>query len=525
MDWAEEVTRWKDSVLRIKVTEGLYNPLRPYQSPRDRSPSGTGFIVDIEKGYVVTNAHVAENALSISATSPRTGKKQMRMTLVGICPPKDLAICKLSQEGIAALTEGMQNPLSLNMVVGDSMMLKQADKVMTIGYPLGDELKFTTGIVSGFHNPGKSSSNDEVEDAYGRSSVFIQITAALNPGNSGGPLINKRGEVIGINAAATFFAQNTGYAIGSRTMLAIYNELLSSEGVLRVPTWGIKWNRTTETLNESTCGSTRSGIYIRKALPDSFTPLEEGDILASISFNDPWWANPNDVNRVSSARRRVIKVICDIDNFGDVTANTEEGRAILDRPLTISEVADIIPIGREVTFTVCRGSEVLELRSTNEYIEANRIHEILPSIEPFEYEVFAGLVVAKLTWNHVSALGRLECDFVPLKRRYKEYLVIVQILPDTTAYRSQVFNAGNIIRHVNGEKVRTLDKLRSILGKRTPNITVTTKDRTKFMVPRAKAVPEDLEAMTNFKIDTSKYIMRSTDRRRGSRTLTVINED
>ncbi len=396
---------------------------------------------------------------------------------------------------------------------------------MTIGYPLGDELKFTTGIVSGFHNPSKGISNDEVEDSYDRPPVFIQITAALNPGNSGGPLINKKGEVIGINAAASFFAQNTGYAIGSRTLMAVYSQLLSSGGVLRVPTWGLKWNRTTEALNEHTCGNRQSGVYIRKVLPDSMVPLKEGDVLTKVSFKDHMWADRENNNWILGARGPPVTVNCEVDNFGDVTTANDKGMKFLDRTMTISEVADIIPMGGEVTFHFCRNGTNMKKTTVNKYIYAKRIHEVLPSLEPFEYEVFAGLVVAKLVWNHVSSLSRLECDFIPLKKRYKEYLVIVQILPDTTAYRSQVFNTGNVIRHVNGEKVRTLDKLRSVLRKRGPNITIVTKDRTKFMVPRAIVVPEDLDAMTNFKIDTSKYVMRSTDRSHGSRTLTVINED
>ena len=85
MDWTKHGDRWKNSVLQLNVTRALYKASRPYANPSDKVVSGTGFIIDIERGYIATNAHVVSNAITISGRAPKLGKRDLSLELIGIC--------------------------------------------------------------------------------------------------------------------------------------------------------------------------------------------------------------------------------------------------------------------------------------------------------------------------------------------------------------------------------------------------------------------------------------------------------
>src|SRR6056297_1850825 len=190
MDWSNIVDRCKKSVLQIICHHAEYNITAPYAPPTEKISKGSGFIIDISRGLIVTNAHVVDNPLSIIARSLLTGKENLNLLLVGICRDRDLAICRLTDESKILLIKGkIGHPPSLNMRFGDDLRLQETEEVMTIGYPLGEEqIKFTTGVVSGFHC--KPIGLGECQSKYGiQEPSYIQITAPLNPGNSGGPLV------------------------------------------------------------------------------------------------------------------------------------------------------------------------------------------------------------------------------------------------------------------------------------------------------------------------------------------------
>jgi len=201
MNWTKHGDRWKNSVLQLIVIKARYKPSRPYGDPIDKKVSGSAFIIDIERGYVATNAHVVSNAISINGRLPKLGKRDLSLELISICKDKDLALCKIHHDDIKLIIYKMSSEQikGINMRFGDHMDLKETDEVMTIGYPLGSEnIKYTTGIVSGFESKDKNENDcGEEEDAKHRSPTYIQITAAINPGNSGGPLIDKNGKVVG----------------------------------------------------------------------------------------------------------------------------------------------------------------------------------------------------------------------------------------------------------------------------------------------------------------------------------------
>ena len=186
--------------------------------------TGTGVVLSAN-GYLVTNYHVIRQALAINVTL--TDERELRATLVGEDPVSDLAVLRVDAEDLTPAQ------------FGDSDGVRVGDSVVAIGDPLGVELRgtMTDGIVSAI-------SRDVQVD--GRIMNLIQTNAALNSGNSGGPLINRFGQVIGINTmkigtlADSSGVEGLGFAIPSATVKEIVNQLLSQGYVSGRPWLGIE---------------------------------------------------------------------------------------------------------------------------------------------------------------------------------------------------------------------------------------------------------------------------------------------
>ena len=159
---------------------------------------GTGFIIH-EDGYVVTNAHVLNYATIIEALT--YDQEIMEVTLVGYDLDFDIALLKIP---------GTHSALELE----NSDTIRIAENVIAIGNPYGFKFSVSRGIVSEVHRTGPNGL-----DAY------IQTDAALNPGNSGGPLINQKGEVIGINNFKLGSAEGIGFALESNFIKQAVNDI------------------------------------------------------------------------------------------------------------------------------------------------------------------------------------------------------------------------------------------------------------------------------------------------------------
>jgi serine protease Do len=159
---------------------------------------GTGFIIDAE-GYVITNAHVLSGARSVNAITSQ--QKQILAELIGYDLNLDLALLKIP---------GNYQEIEL----GNSDNIQIGEKVIAIGNPLGLQFSVSEGIVSAVNRPGSNG----IE-------AYIQTDAALNPGNSGGPLINKQGEVIGINNFKVGGGESLGFALESNYIKDTINDI------------------------------------------------------------------------------------------------------------------------------------------------------------------------------------------------------------------------------------------------------------------------------------------------------------
>ena len=181
------------------------------ESGRGRRGAGSGVLIAPD-GYLLTNNHVVEQAKGLAVTF--IDGSEVQATLVGRDPATDLAVLRAEANGL---------PYA---VLGDSARLQVGQLAIAIGNPLGYESSVSTGVVSALGRSLGSRNGRMIEGV-------IQHTAPLNPGNSGGGLLDSRGQVIGINTAIIAMAQNLGFAIPVNTARWVLTQLLTRGRVLR----------------------------------------------------------------------------------------------------------------------------------------------------------------------------------------------------------------------------------------------------------------------------------------------------
>lgn len=163
---------------------------------------GTGFIIT-DDGFIVTNAHVLVGGSEIISVT--YNQEVVRTSFIGLDDDLDIALLKIS---------GTHPPLEF----GDSDSVQVGEKVIAIGNPLGLQFSVTEGIVSAVDRTGPNNLN-----------AYIQTDAALNPGNSGGPLIDKEGKVIGINNFKIGGSESIGFALESNYIIDAINNIASQK--------------------------------------------------------------------------------------------------------------------------------------------------------------------------------------------------------------------------------------------------------------------------------------------------------
>src|SRR5436190_2276005 len=189
------------------------NPDDPAEGPRDfelpHQGSGSGFVID-PQGFILTNFHVIQDADRITVTL--ADGRALRAEVVGADPAIDVALVRVTGAGTLA-----------SAPLGDSDDLRVGEWVCAIGNPLGYVHSVTVGVVSFI---GRKLFDASLDD-------YIQTDAAINFGNSGGPLINARGEVIGINSAISSRATNIGFAVPINQAIAVIPQLKARGRVSR----------------------------------------------------------------------------------------------------------------------------------------------------------------------------------------------------------------------------------------------------------------------------------------------------
>lgn len=228
---------------------------------------GSGFIINSD-GYIVTNAHVVSGFNNITVTLNNEEKSEYPATVVGADSYSDVAVVKIQANGLTAAELGT----SSNLQVGEN--------VVVIGNPLGEEFtgSVTTGIISAL--------NRKVTFEDGQTFRYIQTDAAINTGNSGGPLVNMQGQVIGINSAKidNSVAEGMGFAIPIDDAVSVINDLIDCGYVKGRPYIGISG----ETLGEQYTAfyDLPEGVHITsidQKSPAADTELQVDDIITAVN--------------------------------------------------------------------------------------------------------------------------------------------------------------------------------------------------------------------------------------------------
>ena len=285
---------------------------------------GSGFLIDTE-GHILTNHHVVDDATSVTVVL--SNEERLDAEVLGYSSWHDVALLKVDAESVSGI-----QPLAL----ADSSLVKPGQMAVAIGSPHGLENTVTVGVVSGI---------ERTQGGVRRSSTpvagMIQTDASLTSGNSGGPLLNSTGHVIGINTSIEITASGPsgiGFAVPINAAKELLPRFLEGETVAR-PWLGISGRALNDSLAEALGIDVTEGIFLSEVFPDS--PAAEAGLVAS-SF----------VMSLEGTQTSVGDIITAID--GEKVTSVED---------IVSHFATKQP-GDNVTLTVLRDGETIEVDVT-----------------------------------------------------------------------------------------------------------------------------------------------------------------
>jgi S1-C subfamily serine protease len=283
------------------------------RSGRQGRGGGSGFLFTPD-GFILTNSHVVHDAADIEVTL--TGGRRYQGALIGDDPQSDLAVVRILAPDLSAAK------------LGDSTRLRAGQMVVAIGNPYGFQWTVTAGVVSALGRSLRSQSGRLIDN-------IIQTDAALNPGNSGGPLVNSRGEVIGVNTAVILPAQGICFAIPSATAQFVAQRLIR-DGVLRRGVIGVGGQNVTlhRRLLVRQNLSGEGAVLVLSVEPDSAAAragLRDGDVIIQFGAQR--------VNGVDDLHRLLTE-----DSVGTAATLTILRR---DVKLDLEITPDLAPSGRD----------------------------------------------------------------------------------------------------------------------------------------------------------------------------------
>lgn len=269
------VDQIKNTVVKIDIFKTVNGKIRP-------AGSGSGFIFSSD-GLIFTNSHVVDGAEKIMVSL--LNENEIEATLVGKDPDTDLAILKIYTQGYSVAK------------LGDSGALQIGQFVIAIGNPYGYQHTVTTGVVSALGRTLQTQSGRFVDNV-------IQSDAALNPGNSGGPMINTDGEVVGVNTAVIQGAQGLSFSVDINTAKEIARQLIRDGKVFKAYL-GLQLQDVplNERVRQHHKLPNHEGIFITHIEPNtpaSRSQLMEGDII--VSFNGKPVRNSNELFKALTTR-------------------------------------------------------------------------------------------------------------------------------------------------------------------------------------------------------------------------------
>ena len=379
--------------------EDLFRDFRDQQTPPDqgmrrRAAFGSGFIISAD-GHIVTNNHVIENASSIEVGF--LDGSTARARIVGADPKTDIAVLKVN----------VDEPLPF-LEFGDSDTARVGDWVLAIGNPLGQSFSASAGIISARGRALAGAYDD-----------YIQTDAAINRGNSGGPLFNLDGEVIGVNTiiiSPTGGSIGLGFAMSSNVVGPVVNQLLD-HGETRRGWLGVSIQDLDEEIVEAIGLSSDDGALVTGVMDDGparEAGIKQGDVIVSIDGTP----------------------IADVRSLVQLVGRSEVGKGV---PITVFRD------GEEMTITVVLGRR--------EDAERDRILPAAFSPNEPETNNFLGMELSVLSDELRENYGIAESA---------EGVVVTNVDTESEAFEKGL-QEGDIIAEVGNEDVQTPADIENVL--------------------------------------------------------------
>jgi len=430
-----------NAVVKIFSISNKFNWFNPHSAPNNPcNGTGSGFFIN-SHGDLITNSHVVENAHAVFIGIPSLGKQRLRADVLSICPQHDIALLRLAPESLAIVQKELGEVKYLKL--GDSHTIARFDEVLTLGFPLGSEIvKSTAGIISGY-------TTVHFSNFYG---YCIQIDAATNPGNSGGPLLNSKGIVIGINHASIIEAQNYNFAIPVNNLKTILSDLYKQR-LLHISNIGITWLYATDEIRRYLGNPLSYGCFICDIHQDSNADaagLQAGDMLYEVNEHM-------------------------IDSYGQIVLPHNDDR------IDFFHYVAQLPLGSTISLLVYRNGEPLTFSIQIDYARKSSVSFKYPAYETIDYEIFGGMIVMELTTNYIKACTQQR----PGLQRYLTHLcaqgkrlVVANIFDESKLAQMRTINWADTINEVNGVSIKTLDDFRQALltSKETGVVVIKTTD-------------------------------------------------
>lgn len=457
----------RNAIVRILSSCVRFDWEQPYRHAGQVDSSGSGFFFR-DDGLIVTNAHVVSRAHRVWINIPSMGERRYEAQVVGICFDSDLAVLRAPTA-----------PVTTVLALGDSNGVQIGETVIALGYPLGMKtLKLTMGVLSGRMGP------------------LLQTDAALNPGNSGGPMLNAAGEVIGINVSIVVDSQNIGFSVPSSLFCILQDQLVSTAGrIIRQPSLGADFQRCSDATMQY-LGSPAEGIYVVSVV-DGF-PLANAGVL------------PGDI--VHSVNGYAL------DNYGSTEVPWSQSRA---------SATDLVALLTHRDRPLVTWSRRGQAHSAQLNLEdpahpgsplTPRVRNMYPAYERIDFEVLFGLVFMNLTLDHIEIFSaKKDLSATVLKsllsiasdccKQNDTYLVVSYIMSGQTA--EPVFDVGSIVDEVNGVRVADVDGLRAAIASPVVGangrsfVTVKTRANELLAVPVVEGLLEEYQLAASYQFRMS----------------------
>ena len=430
----------QNGVVRIHSYGKEYSFLHPRQQSAPQRSIGSGVAISVSAGReradpvvvaVLTCEHVVRGSTEVKVVLPMRSKNEIPARTISLCEDLDLALVVFE---LAPKYRSYVHPLEL----GDSDRLRQGQRLRAYGFPLGQKsLKVTDGVYSGYEQR------------------LLMHSSPISPGNSGGALLDESHRVVGINSAVDgrSRANSVGYAVpishlailmdGAPARLgAPLSEQRRVPAVVQRHTLGVLLQPTTAALAEVTgcrAGCSRVGgvmvrfLFDRSPLRD--VGVEAGDIVVEIDG-------------------------AAVDKKGEMPVPWDNQKASVHEYLERKKNSDRVTL--QIWRT--RTQECLRVRCPLVDIHTHCLRTIYPPHEPVDSVCCAGVTVMPLCYNH-SGYELFQPLFLKLSRAELQspLLVITSVMQGTRAAQSEALRGAEILSHVNGKKVTTMDEYRRAL--------------------------------------------------------------